>query len=124
MYRWILTYIPHKTKDEKRHQKEMYKQVKLLLDKYDKDNKSYIQLEKFVDRYNGNIMQLLRKEIEFPENTYRQLCYHIAGFSVNVVSLFMKETASTLYKRRSRALEKILKSDSLYKEKLYKALSK
>lgn len=112
------------TKDEKRHQKEMYKQVKLLLDKYDKDNKSYIQLEKFVDRYNGNIMQLLRNEIEFPENTYRQLCYHIAGFSVNVVSLFMKETASTLYKRRSRALEKILKSDSLYKEKLYKALSK
>ena len=112
------------TKDEIRHQKEMYKQVKLLLDKYDKDNKSYIQLEKFVDRYNGNIMQLLRKEIEFPENTYRQLCYHIAGFSVNVVSLFMKETASTLYKRRSRALEKILKSDSLYKEKLYRSLSK
>ena len=112
------------TKDEKRHQREVYKQVKLLLDKYDKDNKSYIQLEKFVDRYNGNIMQLLRKEIEFPENTYRQLCYHIAGFSVNVVSLFMKESSSTLYKRRARALEKILKSDSLYKEKLYKYLSK
>ena len=110
--------------DEKRHQKDVYKQVKLLLDNYDKDNKSYIQLEKFVDRYNDNIMQLLRKEIEFPENTYRQLCYHIAGFSVNVVSLFMKESASTLYKRRSRALEKIAKSDAVHKDKYYKMLSK
>ena len=110
--------------DEKRHQKDVYKQVKLLLDNYDKDNKSYIQLEKFVDRYNDNIMQLLRKEIEFPENTYRQLCYHIAGFSVNVVSLFMKESASTLYKRRSRAFEKILTSESFYKEEFYKRLHK
>ena len=52
----------------------------MLLDNYDKDNKSYFQLEQFVNRYNGNVMQLLREEIEFPENTYRQLCYHMAVF--------------------------------------------
>ena len=110
--------------DEKRHQKDVYKKVKLLLDNYDKDNKSYFQLEQFVNRYNGNVMQLLREEIEFPENTYRQLCYHMAGFSVSVVSLFMKEAASTLYKRRSRALDKIAKSDAVHKEKYCKMLSK
>lgn len=106
--------------DEKRHQKDVYKQVQLLLDKYDKNNRFYFQLEEFVDRYNDNAMQKLRTDIEFPENTYRQLCYHIAGFSVNVISLFMKEPPSTIYKRRTRALNKITSSESQNKEILYR----
>ena len=110
--------------DEKNHQKKVYNEVKLLLETYGNDNKFYLQLENIVNRYNDNIIQLLREEIELPESTYHQFCYQIAGFSINVVSLFMKEKPATLYKRRSRVLEKIKVSDTLYKEIFIKYLLK
>jgi hypothetical protein len=110
--------------DEKNHQKKVYNDVKLLLETYGNDNKFYLQLENIVNRYNDNIIQLLREEIELPESTYHQFCYQIAGFSINVVSLFMKEKPATLYKRRSRVLEKIKVSDTLYKEIFIKYLLK
>ena len=110
--------------DDKNHQKKVYNDVKLLLETYGNDNKFYLQLENIVNRYNDNIIQLLREEIELPESTYHQFCYQIAGFSINVVSLFMKEKPATLYKRRSRVLEKIKVSDTLYKEIFIKYLLK
>ena len=88
--------------DETKLQKDVYQKVKNLMEQYDRNNKLYIQFEELVNRYNDNVIHKLRKEMKLPENVYRQLCYHVAGFSVNVISVFMGESCDTLYKRRKK----------------------
>ena len=61
--------------------------------------------------------------MKLSENVYRQLCYHVAGFSVNVISVFMGESCDTLYKRRRRTLEKIARSELSFKDELLEKLT-
>ncbi len=109
--------------DESKLQKDVYQKVKNLMEQYDRNNKLYIQFEELVNRYNDNVIHKLRKGMKLPENVYRQLCYHVAGFSVNVISVFMGESCDTLYKRRRRTLEKIARSELSFKDELLEKLT-
>ena len=55
-----------------------------------------------------NVMMRLRMEVKLPdEDYYRQVCYHIAGYSVHSISILMGETKNKIYKRRDRIRKKI-----------------
>ena len=73
-----------------------------------KSKNSYELLEEWVNMSNQNVMKHLRSEVELPdEDSYRQVCYHIAGYSVYAISSLMCETKNKIYKRRDRIRKKI-----------------
>lgn len=103
--------------------REAYKEAEILIDKFRNDKKNYSKLEDLVNRCNSNVMELLRTEIALPkESNYQQLCYHFAGFSVNVISVFMQDKTDNIYKRRSRFRTKISSSDAPHKELMLRLL--
>ena len=68
----------------------------------------YKDLEEWVNISNQNVMNRLRSEVKLPdEDSYRQVCYHIAGYSVYGISVLMNETRNKIYKRRDRIRRKI-----------------
>ena len=73
-----------------------------------KSKNSYEILEEWVNMSNQNVMKHLRTEVKLPdEDSYRQVCYHIAGYSVYAISSLMRETKNKIYKRRERIRKKI-----------------
>ena len=73
-----------------------------------KSKNSYEILEEWVNMSNQNVMKHLRSEVKLPdEDSYRQVCYHIAGYSVYAISSLMSETKNKIYKRRDRIRKKI-----------------
>ena len=73
-----------------------------------KSKNSYELLEEWVNMSNQNVMKHLRSEVELPdEDSYRQVCYHIAGYSVYAISSLMCEIKNKIYKRRDRIRKKI-----------------
>ena len=57
---------------------------------------------------NQDVMKRLRSEVKLPdEDSYRQVCYHIAGYSVYAISSLMSETKNKIYKRRDRIRKNI-----------------
>lgn len=73
-----------------------------------KARKAYANLEELVNISCHDIMVRLRTEVKLPdEESYRQACYHFAGFSVYSISILMNETKNKIYKRRDRIRKKI-----------------
>ena len=69
---------------------------------------SYKDLEEWVNISSQNIMSRLRSEVKLSdEESYRQSCYHMAGYSVFSISVLMGETRNKIYKRRDRIRKKI-----------------
>ena len=65
--------------------------------------KAYADLEQLVDKCYDGMMRRIRSEVQLPdEESYRQVCYHLAGFSVKSIALLMGETPNKIYKRRDR----------------------
>ena len=76
--------------------------------------KAYADLEQLVDKCYDGMMRRIRSEVQLPdEESYRQVCYHLAGFSVKSIALLMGETPNKIYKRRDRIR---LKLDSFEKD--------
>lgn len=70
--------------------------------------KFYTDLEEWVNMSNHNVMVRLRSEVKLPdEDSYRQVCCHIAGYSVYSIAILMGETKNKIYKRRDRIRKKI-----------------
>ena len=91
--------------------------------KYCSKDKSYLAFEKMVNACYGDVMKKIRAEIKLPsEDYYRQICYHIAGFSVNAIALLMDENTAKLYKRRERIRDKILTTDTKNKKLFTKTI--
>ena len=68
----------------------------------------YKDLEEWVNLSNQDVMKRFRSEVKLPdEDSYRQVCYHIAGYSVYGISVLMNETRNKIYKRRERIRKKI-----------------
>lgn len=81
-----------------------------------KARKAYVNLEELVNISCHDIMVRLRTEVKLPdEESYRQACYHFAGFSVYSISILMNETKNKIYKRRDRIRKRIeeLRPDSM-----------
>ena len=65
--------------------------------------KAYGDLEQLVDKCYDGMMRRIRSEVQLPdEESYRQVCYHLAGFSVKSIAFLMGETPNKIYKRRDR----------------------
>ena len=65
--------------------------------------KAYADLEQMVDNCYDGMMRRIRSEVQLPdEESYRQVCYHLAGFSVKSIAFLMGETPNKIYKRRDR----------------------
>ena len=76
--------------------------------------KAYADLEQLVDKCYDGMMRRIRSEVQLPdEESYRQVCYHLAGFSVKSIAFLMGETPNKIYKRRDRIR---LKLDSFEKD--------
>ena len=79
-----------------------------FLKKVVKSKNSYGALEEWVNMSNQNVMMRFRSEVKLPdEDSYRQVCYHLAGYSVYAISALMGETKNKIYKRRDRIRKKI-----------------
>ena len=73
-----------------------------------KSKNFYGTLEEWVNISNQNVMMRLRSEVKLPdEDSYRQVCFHLAGYSVYAISALMGETKNKIYKRRDRIRKKI-----------------
>lgn len=82
--------------------------VEELTKKIIKSRAFYKELEEYVNMSCQNVMMRLRMEVKLPdEDYYRQVCYHIAGYSVHSISILMGETKNKIYKRRDRIRKKI-----------------
>ena len=52
--------------------------------------KAYGDLEQMVDNCYDGMMRRIRSEVQLPdEESYRQVCYHLAGFSVKSIAFLM-----------------------------------
>lgn len=99
-------------------QKLLYKEVKEIISRFE-NPKTLTELEQIINRYKNNLMQKFRDDYPSLSNDeYQQVCYHYAGFSPKFISLLMHQKFPTIYKRRTRIKEKIMASDSAYKEEL------
>ncbi|MBO5272056.1 MAG: tetratricopeptide repeat protein [Muribaculaceae bacterium] len=99
-------------------QKLLYKEVKEIISRFE-NPKTLTELEEIINRYKNNLMQKFRDDFPSLSNDeYQQVCYHYAGFSPKFISLLMHQKFPTIYKRRTRIKEKIMASDSAYKEEL------
>ncbi len=98
--------------DEKQLDKEVCKEVKNFIKGY-VDGDAYLELESIVNRYNENVMLLLRKEIQLKEERdYRLVCYHLIGLSAHTISFLMKGiTPENIYQKRTR-LKKTIKNSN------------
>ena len=99
-------------------QKLLYKEVKEIISRFE-NPKTLTELEEIINRYKNNLMQKFRDDFPSLSNDeYQQVCYLYAGFSPKFISLLMHQKYPTIYKRRTRIKEKIMASDSAYKEEL------
>ena len=79
-----------------------------VLKEYGPRKSVYLKLEQTVDECYGGIMQQIRAKVLLPdEESYQQVCYHLAGFSVKVIALLMGDTPNKIYKRRDRIRAKM-----------------
>ena len=88
--------------------KEMNATIEAFIKRVTGAKRSYKDLEAWVNFSSQNVMKRLRSEIKLSdEDSYRQACYHIAGYSVFSISILMGETKNKIYKRRDRIRKKI-----------------
>ena len=85
----------------------VYQRLALFSEQLMKDlgsgKKAYGNLEQMVDNCYDGMMRRIRSEVQLPdEESYRQVCYHLAGFSVKSIAFLMGETPNKIYKRRDR----------------------
>lgn len=117
----INVYYQEETTEQRK--KDIYREVKQQVSKLVEDKKSYKELEQLVNKYNDNIISRLRAETELSEETYQLLCYHIAGFSVNAISIFFNVKPITIYKRLAKAKATISNVDTPHKKEFLEAIS-
>ena len=85
----------------------VYQRLALFSEQLMKDlgsgKNAYGNLEQMVDNCYDGMMRRIRSEVQLPdEESYRQVCYHLAGFSVKSIAFLMGETPNKIYKRRDR----------------------
>jgi len=109
--------------NDSKGQKIVYNEIKNIIERF-KEKKTHVELEQLVNKYYGNVMEILRKEVpNLNEEDYRQLCYHYAGFSGKLISLLLEKSQSNVYMRKSRLKERIEQSKSPQKAVILKRLS-
>lgn len=89
---------------------------KLIFDQFETVMKSfsedgYYELEQLVNKYQNNVIHLLRTEFSvFKESDFRLMCYSCAGFSNKTISLILGTKPNALRSFKSRIITRIKKS--------------
>ena len=105
-------------------QKVAIKEMKNIIVKFSKDEKTLQELEDTVNRCCNNVMSIVRAEVpNLGEEDFRQLCYHFAGFSGKLISILLNIGLTNVYTRKSRLKEKIMLSDAEHKDLIIGYLS-
>lgn len=90
----------------------IYAQVKSEIDRFANDKKTILQLERIINTYKHNVIELIRSEMPtITESDIRLLLYIYAGFSAKSISVFIGETISNINTRKFRLRSKISKSN-------------
>ena len=90
-----------------------------LMKEYKSEKRTYLDLERVVNECYDGIMLRIRAEVQLPdEASYRQVCYHLAGFSVKVIALMMGDTPNKIYKRRDRIRVKLERINAVVNKNL------
>ena len=93
---------------DKLRDKALGEAVDAFIKKMAGTKKSYNQLEELVNATHDDVMIRLRSEVKLPdEDSYRQACYHFAGYSVFSIAVLTGDTKNKIYKRRDRIRKKI-----------------
>ncbi len=104
-------------------QTNMFQQVKQIILEFSKNPKMRQELETIVNLCHDNAMMKLKNDFpSMKESDIQLLCYIFAGFSPQVISLFMKNNITNVYTRKSRLKLQIKSSDSDNKELFLKLL--
>ncbi len=98
-------------------QTNMFQQVKQIILEFSENPKMQQELETIVNLCHDNAMMKLKNDFpSMKERDIQLLCYVFAGFSPQVISLFMKNNITNVYTRKSRLKLQIKSSDSDNKE--------
>ena len=103
--------------------KDVYKKIEGFIEELSNNPQTFKKIEDSINCCHNDMLQHVKSELKLSDKVYRQMCYHIVGFSVNAISLFMKESTDTIYKRRRRFRETIINSTLAQKEELLQLLS-
>ena len=93
-----------------REKESIYERVRTEINKFASDKRSIAQLEKIVNTYKRNVINLIRNEIpNISDRDIKLLCYIYAGFSAKSISIFIGETTGNILTRKYRLRAKITK---------------
>lgn len=91
-----------------REKDSIYEQVRIEINKFANDKGTLVQLEKIVNQYKRNAINLVRTEIpNISPRDIKLLCFIYAGFSAKSISIFMGETTGNILTRKYRLRNKI-----------------
>jgi len=93
-----------------REKESIYEQVRTEINKFANDKGAMAQLEKIVNQYKRNAINLVRTEIpNISPRDIKLLCYIYAGFSAKSISIFVGETTGNILTRKYRLRNKFSK---------------
>ena len=113
-------YVKGKDRKDDGKEKAVYRRVERIVEEMNRDEESYLQFEAQVNRYFGGIVQQLKGELSrekklSPSDT-RFICYSIAGFDSNTISMLLGISLANVYTKRTRLKERIRQLDSSARE--------
>ena len=105
-----LSTIFYETHGRNGEKEAIFKQVKNEIENLSSNHKYISQLEDIVNEYRGNVMAILRKELDnLDEMDFRLLCFLFAGFSAKAISIFTGNSVGNIYMKKNRIKNKISK---------------
>ena len=100
--------------DDKVGLKLLYNKINTIISKFE-EPETLSKLEDIINRCKDNLMLKLRTEMpKLNKKEYQQMCYHYVGFPINLIGYLMHEKNTTIYKRRERIKNKIIKDSPVH----------
>ena len=100
--------------DDKVGLKLLYNKFNTIISKFE-EPETLSKLEDIINRCKDNLMLKLRTEMpKLNKKEYQQMCYHYVGFPINLIGYLMHEKNTTIYKRRERIKNKIIKDSPVH----------
>lgn len=111
-------YTKSKGRGDNRKEEVVYRRVERIVEDINKDDESFALFEAQVNGYFDHVIEHLksdlRKKGKLSAHDVRFLCYTIAGFDANTISVLLGISLSNVYTRRSRLKERVRSLDSPY----------
>lgn len=107
--------------DGSQSQRQLLEKTKETLSLFEGDNQN--ELEAMINDYDDGIISKLRSDIPaLGETDIRFICYFILGFDAKTVACMTGYAVSSVYTKKNRIGNTILKSSSTFKEEYFKRI--